>query len=173
MESFGGILEVLACDTSSLLVLIGLMLIVPKREGKKRHWANCDCCFVYPPKLEIFLSSFAAPAVNILLETAASPKFFPPTHNFELYASTLWDHSVVAKTHKTSNQNFKPQTKNSHLPKETSPKFSLHLFFFFLGMLETVTHHPFLHNFHVPNWLNLVGLSSRVSVDFVTQCWYP
>jgi len=130
MESFGGILEVLACDTFSLLVLIGLMLIVPKREGKKRHWANCDCCFVYPPKLEIFLSSFAAPAVNILLEIAASPKFFPPTHNLSCMLP-------LCGTTQSLQKPTKPQTKisnqNSHLPKETPPKFSLHLFSFPLG----------------------------------------
>lgn len=50
MESFGGILEVLACDTSSLLV-VGLMAhFVSNREGKKRHWAHCDCCFCLPTK---------------------------------------------------------------------------------------------------------------------------
>ncbi len=87
--------------THLLFLVVGLMLSLCPRDKERRDTGLIViAAFVYPPKLETFLSSFAAPAVNILLEIAASPKFFPPTHNFELYAFTLWDHSVVATTHK-------------------------------------------------------------------------
>lgn len=161
--------------THLLFWLLDWCSLCPREKERRDTGLIVIAAFVYPPKLETFLSSFAAPAVNILLETAASPKFFPPTHNLScmlpLCGTTQKLQQPINKTHRNLKPKFQTSNQNSHLPKETPPKFSLHLFFPWDARNSDPS--SISSQISCTQLAELVGLSSGVSVDFVTQCWYP